>query len=312
MITPTSEKQLQILLSNSNRALAEAVRQATPEQLELMKAGKGVGELLASLTGEALKNAKSDTLLLEILRNNPVFRQLGSFSGNLQALLQNLRTDEAFSQIRTQLEAFLRASLTSPDTLKQQVADSGIFLESKLLASADGDTPTPFSRDVKALLLQLHQELTQASTPGTAEIMKQIDRLLLQIDYHQLYSHLSNAAVLYFPFTWDLLEEGTLAFRKTKERNFYCRIELRFKAFGMLHLLVALSGEKKVVIRARAEQEALERRIREQLPLLRAALRRANLDVQHIEIARFAPEAKHARAYRGESGDIDPGFEVKI
>jgi hypothetical protein len=312
MINPAAEKRLQLLFPNSNRALAEAFRQATPEQLALMQEAKGVKELLASLTGEALRNAKSDTLLLEILRNSPAFRELGSFTDTLETLLQHLGKEQKFSVLQAKLQAFLKFAAASPEALRRQLTDSGIFLESKLLASAGGDRSVPLSGDVKALLLQLQQELHRTSAPGAAETLKLTERLLMQIDYHQLYSHLSNAAVLYFPYAWDLLEEGTLAFKKAEDRTFYCRIELTLKTFGALHLLVALSGEKQVMIRARTEQEALMQRLREQLPVLRGALRQAGLDVQGIEIGRFAPPAKNSGAYGGENGDTDLGFEVKI
>ena len=311
MITPTAEQRLRLLFANGNRALAEAIRQATPEQLELMKEGKSLKELLASLTGEALRHAKSNTLLLEILRNSPAFRQPDAFTGTLGSLLRNLEAEQAFSELRARLQAF-HTSVASPAGLKQQVRDSGIFLEAKLLASADGKTALPLADDVKALLLRLQEQVRHTPVPSRGELLKQIDTLLLQIDYHQLYSYLSSAAVLYFPYAWELLEEGSLAFKRAQDQTSYCRIELRLKRFGELHLLVALSGEKRIAIRARAERETLVDRIREQLPALRSALRQTGLEVERIEIARFEPRGDHSAPYGEACGDIDLGFEVKI
>ena len=70
-------------------------------------------------------------------------------------------------------------------------------------------------KDMKALLLGLEKELT--GTVGNTEVLKAVDKLLVQIDYFQLLSHLSNASCLYIPYAWDQLENGNLSFKKSKD-----------------------------------------------------------------------------------------------
>lgn len=309
MITPTSEQRLQLLFPHSNRALQEALRHATPEQRELLNSVKGLDQLLALLTGKALESRQSDTLLLDLLRNSPAFRQLGSFTDTLGSLLQNLRSEAAFSELHAKLQAYLDHGITSAAGLKRQLSDSGVFLESKLLAAARiGESS--FADDVKALLLQLRQALQHSDTPGSSDMLRQAERLLLQIDYHQLYSYLSDASVLYFPYAWDLLEEGSLAFRRGKERTYHCRVELRLKAFGVLQLLISLADDTHVTVRAHAESEALVGLLRGQLPALRAALRRAGLVSDTIEISARDGSKRSAEGY-GSDGRSDTGFEVR-
>ena len=622
MINLKTDNQLRIVLSNTNRALAEAIKQATPEQLELLKEGKDIRGVLDTLAKEASVNSKSNAVLSDILKNSPAFKSLGSVAEELQNLVNALKGDKTLLNLRSKLEAFvkpLNADLGS-ESLKRQIADSGIFLESKLAASADPKselkvllqeldtllkqsdlkvaasarhhvaplleheifdpdcTPSPsqlkklseaistilkplqrtvaqsdiifgngvakvldrlqafvtrdsvqnapaeqpksmpqnstdmtkpdaaladrrsrqivpgtplsskdtaptgpqspksalhheaavqgqlqpaestspsavtrksllefswirnelknpqhatteplrqqllakpelfvldtlketlsdlhtlilqssrpeskgllgmlekifgllntknadplaliqqpqlnkqiqtfverfqgvlkhadpllhkeaapllreiahftepqrltpgsgserFANDLKATLLQTHEQLQHSSAPNAPDIAKQVDKVLLQIDYYQLTSHLSNSTALFFPYSWEMLEEGSLTFKKGKERTFYCRIDLQLKAFGALHLMLSLSNEKQIDLQAYTERESLHTLLKEQMPLLRCALRDAGLQPQKLRFAPIAAKKERDNGYAGDEGELEMGFEVKI
>ena len=87
----------------------------------------------------------------------------------------------------------------------------------------------PIQNDMKALLLQVQGELTSKIDSNSQETLKQIDRLITQIEYHQLQSLVSNSNNVYIPFLWDILDEGSISMKKIDEDKFYCEINLSLK-----------------------------------------------------------------------------------
>lgn len=168
------------------------------------------------------------------------------------------------------------------------------------------------SNDLKGVLLQTHEQLQNSAAPNASDMARQVDKLILQIDYYQLTSYLSNSTALFFPYSWEMLEDGSLRFKKGKERTFYCRIDLTLKEFGALHLMLALSGEKQIDIQAYTEKEGLQALLREQMPLLRAALRDAGLVPQKINVSHLTDHNGMPKGYDGSDGDLEMGFEVTI
>ena len=84
MISLSTETSLPLLFANNNKALAEAIKQATPAQLALLKESKDVRGLLTLLTTQTLESGKPDKILLEILKNNPSFKSMGNFPKDLK------------------------------------------------------------------------------------------------------------------------------------------------------------------------------------------------------------------------------------
>ncbi len=166
------------------------------------------------------------------------------------------------------------------------------------------------SHDVKALLLQMGDEVQKATLPNTSEIMKQMDKLMMQIDYYQLLSHLSSSSALYMPFIWEELEQGSLAFKKGNEDNFYCEIDLQLKEYGELNLMLVLYEENQLNIRAYTEKAKLKEKLIEQMPLLRSALASVNIMPRQIRIFEMQ-EAEKAQGYDNRDSSVDMGFEVK-
>ncbi len=173
MINLATDKHLQIFLSNNNKALAEAIKQATPEQLALMKESKDIKGLLASLTNEGLQNAKSDRVLLEILKNNPTFKSMGSFPDDLKSLASALKNDKQFAPLGQKLELFFKsvATLDAP-ALQKQIINSGVFLESKIAADAN---PKAVVRQLLGELLPL---LKASNLPEARPLQRQVAVLL--------------------------------------------------------------------------------------------------------------------------------------
>lgn len=471
-----------------NKALDEVVKNATPQQLETLKEGKDIKSLLSSVFQDKISSSKSDTLLLDLLKNSSAFKQMGNLSDSLSTLIKELKNSPDFTAKSAVLENFLKNITTiDPQSLKSQIANSGVFMESKIahalekipnltqtleqlkttlskdpspmsktlqekittllsspqlktasnepqsaltlsnslkemrtsltallsksdplysaevralsqqldthttvqelkstlsqlygsllrsntsetntlldgiekllktLSSSSGDELKTFSEtlksaihegnitkeasailaklgdftnpkelmnetflkesmreDLKSNLLTLTEELKTSTEPNASKILDQADKLLSVIDYHQLTSSLSASNSLYFPFSWDQLEEGSLAFKKSKNQKFYCEINLRLKEYGELNLMMALYEENQLEIQVHTEKEELKNLIQENIAALRSVLIEAQLTPRTIRIHHRDEKGSEQQMYEGDDFGSSVGFEVIV
>ncbi|HUH43028.1 MAG TPA: flagellar hook-length control protein FliK [Sulfurimonas sp.] len=167
------------------------------------------------------------------------------------------------------------------------------------------------SKDLKAILLKTVDEATKSSHPNQSEIAKQVDKLLLQIDYFQLLSHLSSSSVLYVPFSWDALEEGNIDIKKDKNSAFYCDIDLKLKEYGELKLKLALYEQNQINVHIYSDNKEFKEIVKENISSLRSALIEAHITPKEIRIF-DATKKNQTSAYEQEPRDIDLGFEIKV
>jgi endonuclease III len=292
-----TNKHLALILPNTNKALAQVLQDASPQELQMLSQAKDLGSLLDTLLKRSANDTSQDKLLLELLKNNPTLKQLGSTTETLKELLR--------------LEASLQSKFTSiknidAKDLQQKFKNSGIFLESNI--KDQGNQKEIFSNDIKAVLLKTHEEIAHSTLANKQEILKQIDKLLLQIDYHQLVSHLSNASSLYLPYSWDDLQEGTLNIVKTRKNNYFCDIHLKLMRYGELDLRLALFEKNQLSINIQTKNESLQALLQENIQQLKKQLVAVGLSPKDI---RFMHVAK--QQYKQDLQDeVALGFEVKV
>lgn len=489
MIHLKTDAQCNIILPNINKALGEAIKNATPEQLETLKQGKDIKSLLTSVFHDKITASKSDQTLLDLLKNSTAFKTRGSFNEELKSLLKELKSSPDMAPKTVTLEHFLK-NITTIDSqnLKSQITNSGIFMESKfavalqkipdltqtleqlrnllgknplneskalqtqisailespillrasqnfesalqltdtlkkmtdslqsLLSKSDplyskevaslaqkleqlsivqeikstlsqlygsllssntpdanalldsiekllknsgnslseelkeftqhlrtainegdiskdvsdlitklGEFANPkelvsetylhesMANDVKSNLLTLSRELSSSNDPNAPKLLEQIDKLLTQIDYHQLVSYLGSSNSIYFPFSWDQLESGSMAFKKTSGKKFYCEINLKLKEYGELNLMMALYDETQLEIQAHTEKPELKNLIHEHIGELRALLIDAGLTPRTLRVyERGEIAAPLSKIYTPSEEGSDLGFEVKV
>ena len=156
--TNAHNAKLSILLPNTNKALSDALKQASPEQLSQLKEGKDLKSVLASLFHAKIDHTKSDTLLLDLLKNSAVFKNIGNFTQDLKSLLTTLKSDPALTPKIEKIEQFLQpiATVDTP-TFKEKINNSGVFMESKIAALLEkADFDESLHHDLKAQLSLIH------------------------------------------------------------------------------------------------------------------------------------------------------------
>ncbi len=406
MIQLSHEYKRNLLFTNTNKALLEIVKNASPEQLNQLHESKDPKAILTSLFQEKLTHTKSDHLLAEILKSSPHFKTMGNFNDQLKTLVNELKSSPHLSTAA--LEKFLHnSSSLTPQALQKQIHNSGIFMESKI-ASYLHDTSQPFtlpnltelkqeisrlyaklassplpqsetlldgmekflntftkmpaqelktliqefqalsihkdvnepitklipkltalihakepptentlpqilSDDLKSSLMTLADELQHSDSPSAPKQLELIDKLLLQIDYHQLQSHLHNATSLYFPFAWEQLEEGSLLFKKKDAKKSYCSVNLRFKEYGELSILMSLYDTEQLDIHFHTEKPSLNTLIKEHLAELRELLSQSGFHLKTIRVHEENESQTHLQEAYGEDGaQPHGGFEVTV
>ncbi len=278
----------------------------TPENFKLASLQDTLQNITAQLTQSTNPHAKDvleslakimDTLKeiekkspLESLIEKKVPQDIKTSLEPLKALIE--KADPVFSKETATLTHKL-ASFTNPEKLAPHENVKEIL-----------------SGDLKSILLKASDEISKSSHPNQNELLKQIDKLSLQIDYYQLVSHLSNSTSLYLPFSWDSLEEGNINLKKDKEDKFYCDIDLKLKEYGALKLKLMLYEKNQINIQIYSDSSEFKEIIKENIGMLRSALIESQITPREIRLL-DTPKKSVASPYENSYRPIDLGFEIK-
>lgn len=423
MININTNKTLNIILPNTNKALKEVLESSSPKELQALSSGKDLKSIVNDILSQTSKNSSQDKMLLDLVKNNPTFKELGSVISSAKELLSLLKQDKSPLPLEKQLQNLLgNIKDINEKGLQSKIENSGLFLENKLkniqtpreelrtlttqLSTTLQDTKLPnlkainaqlqellnsdafksinskelltkvkvdiatltqlsksvgtlldkitqrldspldksispkdvlyskdtqnlldklqllntpqklqmqtklqelFSNDLKSVLHKAQEKLTNSNHPNKQELLKHIDKLSLQIDYHQLVSHLSNATSLYIPYSWDALEDGNITMKNLKDGKFFTDIELQLKEYGSLKLRLGMFEENQLNINITAQSSEFKKILQENMSQLRQQLYDVGITPKEI---RFLDD-KSANAYGGDSSGLALGFEVK-
>ncbi|MFT7005483.1 MAG: sulfur carrier protein ThiS [Sulfurimonas sp.] len=107
MMNISENKQLDIVLPNTNKALKEVLKSASPKQLKALTQNKDLKSVINSLLSESTKSSASDKVLLAMLKNNPTLKELGNASTTIKDLLNSLKTNQESLSIEKILSKFI-------------------------------------------------------------------------------------------------------------------------------------------------------------------------------------------------------------
>lgn len=164
------------------------------------------------------------------------------------------------------------------------------------------------SNDLKATLLHTTEDLQNSSSPNKHDLIKHLDKLVLQIDNLQLISYLGSSSNIYLPITWEQLEGGNIDVKRDKDK-FYCDIELQLKNYGEIGLKLMLFEKNQINIHLYSKSQELKDLFQEHLGLLRAGLISTQIIPREIRFHDTLQKQKDV-PYQ-EDDDFAMGFEVK-
>ena len=175
---------LNILLANNNRVLNDALKEADNKTLNnLLKqdssnSSSSTNTAASSILKEVLNSikdgTKSNSSLENILKNSTAFKDLGNLSSNLSSLLESIKDDESLQKFKPLLENFLKnIKDVTADNLKEQIKNSGIFLENKLSSNPNAK--------LENLLQNISNLIKTIDTPEAKNSSQIIDNILKNI-----------------------------------------------------------------------------------------------------------------------------------
>jgi len=311
------EKTLKNVLTDKTKELSPKTVEKIPLPLE--KIVKSFLTDAQVLKGSELKQKLTEltTFLESNLKNtnNSSTSLKDIVSNDLKTLLSTEDKKES-SPIEKVLKNFLvDIKDLKGSELKHKLLNSGVFLEANIKNAKDSPEALKdiASNDLKAILHKAGEEISKSSHPNQTEILKQIDKLSLQIDNYQLISYLSNGSSLYLPFSWDQLEEGDIELKKLKNDKFFCDINLKLKDFGDINLKLALYETNQLNLHFHSESEDFRELVKQNIPNLRSALIDINITPREIRVFQPKPKTQiQTNGYGTIDDNLQMGFEIKV
>lgn len=158
--------------------------------------------------------------------------------------------------------------------------------------------------DMKSVLLNLKESTQNQSS--TQNIHTAAQRLLTQIEIHQLASFAQNSLQTYLPYHWDELNSSNLSFKRGNKDKFYARIELSFVKFGEIGIVLGLSENKFLDVSIQTGNDGFKELILSETKSLKRALNELGLVVNNFFVA-----SKGGKSAYEQFEDIDLGYNIK-
>ncbi|MGB1227420.1 MAG: flagellar hook-length control protein FliK, partial [Poseidonibacter sp.] len=224
-----------------------------------------------------------------------------NFASNLNTLLMSMKNDlinlstnqnnnnaqNSLLKVIDKIEVILKENLLNPN-----------------MQTMSKNEATTLSNDMKSILLQMSDDLASKTDVKSQEMFRQVDKMITQIEYHQLLSHSGNSNSVYVPFLWDMLEDGSINMKKTEEEKFYCQINLTLKDFGKVDLMMAMYDKNKIDISIYAQRDHFKNAVKENLQSLKKALNDVDLIPVNIKLLDLKEE--------NEKTDLDKQTEAFV
>ena len=286
-----------------------------------------LSEKVANLASEKLnqnfgftQNHKELKAILESLKNDlKMLNNIGDEAGLVKAFNEVSDVSKEGS-LQDKLQSAARRlahslSLADPEasTAKSDLAESKALLKQLKLATNDINNITTKSQseiskvlnqDVKSTLLNISEK---SQNP---QIVNAANKMISQIEMHQMVSSLQGGIQTYMPYIWDGVEGGNVAFKQGKKDKFYAQIDLNFKKFGQINVMVGLVDKRYIDLSVATQTNEFKELILGNSSELKQAISKLGLIVSNFNI-KTLPKVKLNDRFKNFGG-LDVGFDKKI
>ena len=308
----------------SKEQSADAVKNQTSKMENFIS---NLSEKVGNLASEKLNqsvafssNHKELKAILESLKNDlKMLNNIGDEAGLVKAF-NELSDVSKEGSLQDKLQSAARRlahslSLADPEasTAKSDLAESKALLKQLKLAINDINNITTKSQseiskvlnqDVKSTLLNISEKSQNAQTVNAA------NKMISQIEMHQMVSSLQGGIQTYMPYIWDGVEGGNVAFKQGKKDKFYAQIDLNFKKFGQINVMVGLVDKRYIDLSVATQTNEFKELILGNSSELKQAISKLGLIVSNFNI-KTLPKVKLNDRFKNFGG-LDVGFDKKI
>ena len=256
---------------------------------------------------------------IEVLLSQPSFvtQTVGmhdelSIQDQLTMLTNRIKTQIEISDPRAAKQAHYVDNSTQLEQKIVSLLKPEVFLSPSVMQKLSLNlTDVEILSDMKGILTHLHENLANSTNPKANEALTATNKLLTQIDYHQLASFVSNSAHLYIPFTWEGLNSGSMQMKQTKEDHFHCQIDLDLEQYGKINMMLLLSQDKYIDITIATQKSELKEKVSEHLSSLKQALNEVGLITGSMKIIEYKETSGAKNDYFADE-QLNFGINISI
>ena len=299
-------------LSKQNEPKANHIR------INIQTSNTGSTAHSSSLNANAAQNPAQNASLSQ---NSTLTQEQNSFKNiNLSQFKEATSSEVNTPNLQGKITELARALTSLKNTLSPELASAKSALEeikslarlSKSAAKSIGaikpnnaeQALKELQSDMKSVLLNLKESTQNQSS--TQNIHTAAQRLLTQIEIHQLASFAQNSLQTYLPYHWDELNSSNLSFKRGNKDKFYARIELSFVKFGEIGIVLGLAENKFLDVSIQTGNDGFKEIILSETKSLKRALNELGLVVNNFFVA-----SKGGKSAYEQFEDIDLGYNIK-
>ncbi|MGP1485053.1 MAG: flagellar hook-length control protein FliK [Campylobacter sp.] len=256
----------------------------------------------------AIKNASAE--LEEIDNSNEKLNEFAKNIShgnekNLQDRLQNISKKLSFVlQIADKNGFNAKNNLDEINGLIKQQNIAKNDIDAVLVKTSD-DVSKNLSNDVKSTLLNLSSK----SSPDSP-VRELSNKMLSQIEMHQLVSSIAGGMQTYLPYVWDGVDGGNISFKQGKKQKHYAQIDLNFQKFGQINIMISLSDNKYIDLCIATQKDEFKDLIFQGSQELKRAISEQGLIVSNFSL-KTLPKLSLKSLYNNFE-KLDMGFDKKI
>ena len=311
-------------LSKQNEPKANHIR------INIQTSNTGSTAHSSSLNANATQNPAQNASLSQnssfsqnasLSQNSTLTQEQNSFKNiNLSQFKEAISAEVNTPNLQGKITELARALTSLKNTLSPELASAKSALEEikSLARSAKSASKSigaikpnnaeqalkELQSDMKSVLLNLKESTQNQSS--TQNIHTAAQRLLTQIEIHQLASFAQNSLQTYLPYHWDELNSSNLSFKRGNKDKFYARIELSFVKFGEIGIVLGLAENKFLDVSIQTGNDGFKEIILSETKSLKRALNELGLVVNNFFVA-----SKGGKSTYEQFEDIDLGYNIK-
>ena len=299
-------------LSKQNEPKANHIR------INIQTSNTGSTPHSSSLNANPAQNASQNA---SFSQNSTLTQEQNSFKNiNLSQFKEATSSEVNTPNLQGKITELARALTSLKNTLSPELASAKSALEeinslarlAKSAAKSIGaikpnnaeQALKELQSDMKSVLLNLKESTQNQSS--TQNIHTAAQRLLTQIEIHQLASFAQNSLQTYLPYHWDELNSSNLSFKRGNKDKFYARIELSFVKFGEIGIVLGLAENKFLDVSIQTGNDGFKELILSETKSLKRALNELGLVVNNFFVA-----SKGGKSAYEQFEDIDLGYNIK-
>ncbi|MEA2017932.1 MAG: flagellar hook-length control protein FliK [Campylobacterota bacterium] len=326
---------LNILSPNINNTVKQKIESLSKDgkvDIQTLVKDKSIQSLISGLFKDIALGTQTKDSISTLLQNNKNTFSFKNLSDDIKSLVKFLETQsqiqltlkpesKILNQISALKESIVDIKNIDVKILKENISNSGVFLESKLLKNEllnrmgienNLGITKNISRDIKMVILQIQEQISGSNELVGKEIKATVEKILSQVEYFQLLSYSSNSNHTYLSFLQENIEDVDIKLNSLEDDSVSCQINLTLKKQGELKVLLVLDKKNNLNINIGVENFDFKEKIQNNLQKLRIKINSIGLMLQSLNVFDINQDnSNNELAGYSDNKNINFGLDIK-